>query len=83
MTSEISIYLNVFLAVLGYLYIISKASDWLTRIVWRKWDKRKKEERKQKAINELYDAFNLGELTDSDTMKVATKNGLTIMMFRK
>lgn len=83
MTSEISIYLNVFLAVLGYLYIISKASDWLTRIVWRKWDKRKKEERKQKAINELYDAFNLGELTESDTMKVATKNGLTIMMFRK
>ncbi|ENA3448894.1 TPA: DUF4752 family protein [Yersinia enterocolitica] len=83
MTSEISIYLNVFLAVLGYLYIISKAFDWLTRIVWRKWDKRKKEERKQKAINELYDAFNLGELTDSDTMKAVTKNGLTIMMFRK
>ncbi|WP_145562344.1 DUF4752 family protein [Yersinia aldovae] len=83
MTSEISIYLNVFLAVLGYLYIISKAFDWLTRIVWRKWDKRKKEDRKQKAINELYDAFNLGELTESDTMKVATKNGLTIMMFRK
>ncbi|CNE25063.1 TPA: DUF4752 family protein [Yersinia enterocolitica] len=83
MTSEISIYLNVFLAVLGYLYIISKAFDWLTRIVWRKWDKRKKEERKQKAINELYDAFNLSELTENDTMKVATKNGLTIMMFRK
>ncbi len=83
MTSEISIYLNVFLAVLGYLYIISKAFDWLTRIVWRKWDKRKKEERKQKAINELYDAFNLSELTENGTMKVATKNGLTIMMFRK
>ncbi|HGF0952308.1 TPA: DUF4752 family protein [Yersinia enterocolitica] len=83
MTSEISIYLNVFLAVLGYLYIISKASDWLTRIIWKQWDKCKKEERKQKAINELYDAFNLGELTESDTMKVATKNGLTIMMFRK
>lgn len=83
MTSEISIYLNVFLAVLGYLYIISKASDWLTRIIWKQWDKRKKEERKQKAINELYDAFNLGELTDSDTMKAVTKNGLTIMMFRK
>ncbi|WP_145603570.1 DUF4752 family protein [Yersinia intermedia] len=83
MTSEISIYLNVFLAVLGYLYIISKASDWLTRIIWKQWDKRKKEERKQKAINELYDAFNLGELTESDTMKVATKNGLIIMMFRK
>lgn len=76
-------YLNVGLAVAGYLYIISKTVDWLARIIWKQWDKRKKEERKQKAINELHDAFNLGELTENDTMKVATKNGLTIMMFRK
>ncbi|EOZ3195993.1 DUF4752 family protein [Yersinia enterocolitica] len=76
-------YLNVGLAVAGYLYIMFKTGEWLTRIIWKQWDKRKKEERKQKAINELYDAFNLGELTDSDTLKVVTKNGLTIMMFRK
>ncbi|QDW34442.1 DUF4752 family protein [Yersinia sp. KBS0713] len=76
-------YLNVGLAFAGYLFIMFKTGEWLARIIWKQWDKRKKEERKQKAINELYDAFNLGELTENDTMKVATKNGLTIMMFRK
>ncbi|MDR4898863.1 DUF4752 family protein [Yersinia kristensenii] len=76
-------YLNVGLAVAGYLYIMFKTGEWLASIIWKQWDKSKKEERKQKAINELYDAFNLSELTDGDTMKVATKNGLTIMMFRK
>lgn len=83
MTSEISTYLNAGLSVMGYLYILFKTGEWLASIIWKQWDKRKKEERKQKAINELYDAFNLGELTDGDTMKVVTKNGLTIMMFRK
>ncbi|WP_145482319.1 DUF4752 family protein [Yersinia aldovae] len=76
-------YLNVGLAAAGYLYIMFKTGEWLTSTIWKKWDKSRKEERKQKAINDLYDAFNLGELTESDTMKVATKNGLTIMMFRK
>lgn len=83
MTDEILTYLNAGLAVMGYLYISFKTGEWLASIIWKQWDKRKKEERKQKAINELYDAFNLGELTDGDTMKVVTKNGLTIMMFRK
>ncbi|AOF18400.1 DUF4752 domain-containing protein [Yersinia enterocolitica] len=76
-------YLNVGLAVAGYLYIMFKTGEWLASIIWKQWYKRKKEERKQKAINELYDAFNLGELTDSGTLKAVTKNGLTIMMFRK
>ncbi|QKJ12226.1 DUF4752 family protein [Yersinia massiliensis] len=76
-------YLNVGLAFAGYLFIMFKTGEWLARIIWKQWDKRKKEDRKQKVINELYDAFNLSELTESDTLKVVTKNGLTIMMFRK
>ncbi|ATM86704.1 DUF4752 family protein [Yersinia frederiksenii] len=83
MTNNITIWLITGLSILGYLYILFKAGEWLASIIWKRWDKRKKEERKQKAINELYDAFNLSELTDGDTMKVATKGGLTIMMYRK
>ncbi|HEF7276305.1 TPA: DUF4752 family protein [Yersinia enterocolitica] len=83
MTDEILTCLNIWLALIGYFYIISKSLRWAGINIWKQWDKRKKEERKQKAINELYDAFSLSELTDGDTMKVATKNGLTIMMFRK
>ncbi|AVX37806.1 TPA: DUF4752 family protein [Yersinia enterocolitica] len=76
-------YLNVGLAFAGYLFIMFKTGEWMARIIWKQWDKRKKEDRKQKVINELYDAFNLSELTESGTLKVVTKNGLTIMMFRK
>ncbi|MGP2469987.1 DUF4752 family protein [Yersinia sp. 2540 StPb PI] len=83
MADEILTCLNIGLALIGYFYIISKSVRWAGINIWKQWDKRKKEERKQKAINELYDAFNLGELTESDTLKAVTKNGLTIMMFRK
>lgn len=83
MTNNITIWLIAGLSFLGYLYILFKTGEWLASIIWKQWDKSRKEERKQKAINELYDAFNLSELTDGDTMKVATKGGLTIMMIRK
>ncbi|CNL09644.1 DUF4752 family protein [Yersinia frederiksenii] len=83
MTNDIPIWLIAGLSFLGYLYILFKTGEWLASIIWKQWDKRRKEERKQKAINELYDAFNLSELTDGDTMKVATKGGLIIMMIRK
>ncbi|CNI28885.1 MULTISPECIES: DUF4752 family protein [Yersinia] len=83
MTNDITIWLIAGLSFLGYLYILFKTGEWLASIIWKQWDKSRKEERKQKAINELYDAFNLSDLTDGDTMKVATKGGLTIMMIRK
>lgn len=76
-------WLNIGLSLLGYMFIMAKTGEWIVSIALKKWSARRKEERKQKAINELYDAFNLGELTDGDTMKAVTKNGLTIFMFRK
>ncbi|CNK28102.1 Uncharacterised protein [Yersinia frederiksenii] len=76
-------WLNVGLSLLGYMFIMAKTGEWIVSIALKKWSARRKEERKQKAINELYDAFNLGELTESDSLKLATKGGLTIMMFRK
>lgn len=76
-------WLNIGLSLLGYMFIMAKTGEWIVSIALKKWSARRKEERKQKAINELYDAFNLGELTEKDTLKAVTKNGLTIMMFRK
>ncbi|MDE1497448.1 DUF4752 family protein, partial [Xenorhabdus bovienii] len=36
-----------------------------------------------KAVNELYDAFELDQIQDDQTMKIATKGGLVIMMYRQ
>ncbi|HBZ3366651.1 TPA: DUF4752 family protein, partial [Klebsiella pneumoniae] len=38
--------------------------------------------RRQKAVNEFYDAFELNSLEPGSTVRLATKGDLTIMMFR-
>ncbi|WP_279625380.1 DUF4752 family protein [Xenorhabdus eapokensis] len=71
------------LMVIGYLYILLKAMNWLGGLLVSAYYNRRKEERKQKAVNELYDAFKLDQLQDGHTMKIATKGGLVIMMYRQ
>ncbi|CBJ81010.1 hypothetical protein XBJ2_980004 [Xenorhabdus bovienii str. Jollieti] len=35
------------------------------------------------AVNKLYDAFELDQIQDGQTMKIATKGDLVIMMYRQ
>lgn len=76
-------YLNTGLALLGWLYIMCKTGQWIIRGLLTQWDKRRKQSRRQKAVNEFYEAFELGSMNPGDTVKIATKGDLTIMMFRK
>ncbi|MBC8950052.1 MULTISPECIES: DUF4752 family protein [Xenorhabdus] len=69
--------------VMGYLYILVKAMNWLGGLLVSAYYNRRKEERKQKAANELYDAFKLDQLQDNQTVRVATKGSLVIMMYRQ
>ncbi|EBQ8762760.1 DUF4752 family protein [Salmonella enterica] len=75
--------LNTGIALAGWLYIMFKTGEWIISHAFRQWDKRRKETRQQKAINELYGAFELGAMNPGDTVKITTKGDLTIMMFRK
>lgn len=68
---------------IGMLYIMYKASEWIVSVVAKEWCKRRKESVKQKAVNDLYDAFELGEITPGETVKIATKDSLVIMMYRE
>lgn len=79
---EISIWINVGLSILGYLFIIFKSVDWISRFFAKEYLKQRKESRMQKAVNELYDAFELDAIKDGETLKVSTKGSLTIMMYR-
>lgn len=76
-------YLNTGLALIGWTYIMCKSGGWLMGIALKQWDKRRKISRKQKAANELYDAFELDTIKDGDQMKVTTAKGLVIMMYRQ
>lgn len=52
---SIATYLNTGLAILGWAYIMVKTGQWITKNALRQWDKRRKESRRQKAVNEFYD----------------------------
>ncbi|MFZ4835916.1 DUF4752 family protein [Rouxiella sp. Mn2063] len=80
--TDISAYAIVALTALGWIYVMTKTGEWLMSIFLKQWTNRRKESRQQKAINELYDAYNLEELKDGSTLKIATRSGLKIFMFR-
>lgn len=80
---NIATMLNAGLALAGWLYIMLKAGKCFTGIALKQWDKRRKQSKRQKAVNELYDAFELEAMSPGDTVKITAKGDLTIMMFRK
>ncbi|HHI2102198.1 TPA: DUF4752 family protein [Escherichia coli] len=82
-TITIDTALNTGLALLGWFYIMFSAGKWVTSVFLKQWEKRRKQERHQKALNEFYDAFDLGRIEPGTTVRVATKDGLMIMMFRQ
>lgn len=79
---SIATYLNTGLALLGWIYIMSKTGEWIIKNILKSWDKRRKQSRRQKAVNELYDAFELNNVEPGSTMRIATKGELTIVMYR-
>lgn len=75
--------LNTGIALIGWLFIMFKTGQWFISIALKQWDKRGKQSRRQKALNEFYDAFDLSSIEPGTTVRLATKGDLTIMMFRQ
>ncbi|EIR0330924.1 DUF4752 family protein [Salmonella enterica subsp. enterica serovar Give] len=82
MIDRIYMVLMVGLCFLGWLYIIAKAWDWFVGIAFRQWDKRRKLECQQKAVNALYDAFGLDRLEPGSRITV-TAGAFLIVMCRR
>lgn len=81
--SNLVTYLNTGLALIGWAYIMWKSGEWMMRIAFKQCDKRRKISRKQRAVEELYDAFELDAIKDGEQMKITTAKGLVIMMYRQ
>ncbi|EBP0973561.1 DUF4752 family protein [Salmonella enterica] len=80
---SITTILNTGLALMGWLFIMFKTGQWFVSVFLKQWDKRRKQSRRQKAINEFYDAFDLSSIEPGTTVRLVTKGDLTIMMFRQ
>ncbi|MEG2039722.1 MAG: DUF4752 family protein [Hafnia sp.] len=80
---SIPIILNAGLAIIGWLFIMACAGKWLTLTVLKQWDKRRKQTRREKAVAELCDAFDLMNIELWTTVLPASKGDVVIMMYRK
>ena len=72
-TITIDTLLNTGLALLGWLYIMSRTWRWLGSIFLKQWKKRRKQELRQKALEAFYDAFELSRIEPGTTARIATK----------
>ncbi|EOA3196807.1 DUF4752 family protein, partial [Escherichia coli] len=68
--------LNVGLALLGYFYIVFCSGRWLSLLFLKKWNKRRKQDERQKALEAFYDAFELSRIEPGTTARIATKGDL-------
>ncbi|EBX0576171.1 DUF4752 domain-containing protein, partial [Salmonella enterica subsp. enterica serovar Utah] len=59
------------------------AGRWAASVFLKQWEKRRKQERRQKVLNEFYDAFDLSSIESGTTARVAAKGDLMIVMFRQ
>ncbi|EPP7777583.1 DUF4752 family protein [Escherichia coli] len=82
-TITIDTVLNTGLALLGWCYIMFSAGRWAISVFLKQWEKRRKQERRQKALNEFYDAFDLSSIELGTTVRITAKGDLMIMMFRQ
>lgn len=80
---EIIKYATIGLMAVGYFCIIAKSVEWFLSLIFSKAFKRKEKDRKQAAINELYDAYELGDMKPGDDLKITTKGGLVVFMYRR
>ncbi|MEA1624582.1 DUF4752 family protein [Salmonella enterica] len=80
---EIIKYAPIGLMGVGYFWIIAKSVEWFLNLIFRKAFKRKEKDRKKAAINELYDAYELGDMKPGDDLKITTKGGLVVFMYRR
>ena len=82
-TITIDTLLNSGLALLGWLYIMFSAGKWAASVFLKQWGKRRKQEKRQKALEAFYDAFELSRIEPGTTARIATKGDLMIVMFRQ
>ena len=71
------------LMIIGYVWIIAKSAEWFFSLVARKAFRRMMRDRKQRAVNELYDAYDLGNIKPCGDVKIAMKSGLVILIYRQ
>ncbi|EFE9805296.1 DUF4752 family protein [Escherichia coli] len=74
--------LNVCLALLGYFYIMSCAGRWVSLLFLKKWNKHRKHDQRQKAMNAFSEAFGIDSMEPGDPARVISRGDVVILVYR-
>lgn len=81
-TITIDTALNTGLALLGWLYIMSSTWRWLGSIFLKQWNKRRKQDERQKAMNAFSEAFGIDGMEPGDPARAISRGGVVILVYR-
>ncbi|EHI0380200.1 DUF4752 family protein [Escherichia coli] len=74
--------LNVGLALLGYFYIVFCSGRWLSLLFLKKWNKRRKQDERQKAMNAFSEAIGIDGMEPGDPARAISRGGVVILVYR-
>ncbi|HFP9685511.1 TPA: DUF4752 family protein [Escherichia coli] len=77
-TITIDTALNTGLALLGYFYIMFCAGRWLSLLLLKKWNKCRKQDQRQKAMNAFSEAFGIDSMEPGDPARGNDSNLLIV-----
>ncbi|EFE7248099.1 DUF4752 family protein [Escherichia coli] len=81
-TITIDTALNTGLALLGYFYIVFCSGRWLSLLFLKKWNKRRKQDERQKAMNAFSEAFGIDGMEPGDPARAISRGGVVILVYR-
>ncbi|HEL7988109.1 TPA: DUF4752 family protein [Escherichia coli] len=81
-TITIDTALNTGLALLGWFYIMFSAGRWLSMMFLKKWNKRRKQDERQKAMNAFSEAFGIDSIEPGEPARVITRGSVVILVYR-
>lgn len=71
------------LSAIGYLWILIRAFEYFTGLIFEKLIKRKEKDRKLAAMAEFYEAYELDKIRERQMVRVTTKYGLVVVIYRE
>lgn len=74
--------LNTGLALLGYFYIMFCSGRWLSLLFMKKWNKRRKQEQRQKAMDAFSKPSELDGMEPGDPARAISRGGVVILVYR-
>lgn len=71
------------LSAIGYLWILFRAFEYFSGLIFKKLIKRKEKDRKLAAMAEFYEAYELDKIKERQMVRVTTKYGLVVAIYRE